>query len=1448
MAQLNAGQRVDPLYGRVKPYAPLHHPFRRGLAQAHERIHLVIPASSMLGSIPMLASYNYDDKMSVMRSGLYTFIVAAIANAAKHRGSDAPRLYQGDNPRFSVLLTYIPQHIYASNESDTELLSREQLIDPKNLAALMVTVAIHDAQLSIAEALADQMDINRLGEAMRTPKKRSAGDADKRRPAAAKGGGDRRRGGGWHGGEGVVGEADSDDDSSEIMSDAAEPDADFAEDGADPAGAGDDDDSRMDKPGRPLDQGQYRFVKTDAWKKAALAGHHPLYAHMQIRKMRHYANVMAVCALGDGSPTDPAFSSDSRRLSDRKFDTHPFHPTVAWTLENALAQISLLPGVSVDLQLTSAKNWFDPDEQSFGSPYVKVGGVRVKLEISSLLEPEDFTVDGYLYDQLPHMIELRQREIQARVPRNPLEVRTGPNESYLLDDLMARSGFMTASDHAQRVADAHKRPDVLDKHFAEMWNAAVAIEALRDRDPVQWAAKKTRLYQQGRDWLEQLLHGYTFNTLPKGMRAVVTFLNQLDRPQPVSHMIQSARVALPPFCQMVIKDMLCDSTLLSAADGGVALVREIWIAACSVGLPKIGVERNKLNIQIVGPAATSKSHTLSVASKKLIPGTVNSISGTSTMGGIRIDESERLLDAFEELPPQFTPHEEVLGVEQRRTHAMTLTKLSEGQVNYKTMGKQLDEQGYEQLRLIDTSADYTNAIVGCTNPIAGHLNPEGPATAVTTRFEMRIVMTPVDKVRGKVVENLARSFECNVTAAGQQAIELYQYLHGVVMLYGAALASYAVPLPGMHLFADLFPKAIDHLTDLRPEVGGALRQMSRLKTKCMVEVISFAARMAALSPLAPRFSELNRRGEDLRQLTEETLPENPRFVDLMPEIARYCYLTYDVFVFVMSACANELLGGYNFLLLRNLVKTGDYLIANSASHDFVEPWPVQVPHTGDASHDAYEAAWGDKLFSKMDLPTFTAYLKSYEKHTYLMVPATSRQAESRKKFVDVREAEYQPYDLASSKTEPTRRSDAGVQFVIGRRDFARPPAYKYEVVDGKEYLNPNYICATGTIDRLCRTANSKMGNVVMSQTQIKSMLLQMRSQQMSVPYLPCIPIVRGEAGKLRAGTIPGNEVGLNRLQSMRSSRWAMSQFSVHKVPMFIEDHVHGVCYILIAAAEMDIYSICRDMVDKLCYSGSPERRLLFNMPAQAQFRQYETYQMRRQPGVELKIERRNQVTEADRMMLSDFKRHLLDEPAVRVYGDDEDIEELHALYYLRTADPNANEEELRAYTPRGIHRRLYGQHGYYRLHPEELFTVPYPHTNSLDSEEGRAERLEEERRERERRRMAEELAVAAEESAARARAIAQALDVRAQEQQRLLAEQMMADDPPEDDPSPNFFAHITREKAAANSSKVIHLPSDRVESAAKRQQLVSSNSGLGWSLSNNNSKTAAIEPNPFEVL
>src|SRR5690606_15668773 len=145
----------------------------------------------------------------------------------------------------------------------------------------------------------------------------------------------------------------------------------------------------------------------------------------------------------------------------------------------------------------------------------------------------------------------------------------------------------------------------------------------------------------------------------------------------------------------------------------------------------------------------------------------------STMGGIRIDESERLLDAFEELPPQFVPHGEALGVEQRRTHSMTLTKLSEGKVNYKTMGKQLDDSGYEQLRLIDSSADYTNAIVGCTNPITGHLDPEGPEKALITRFGMKVLATPVDKVRGKIVEAMARPYEHGVTAAGEKAIQLY---------------------------------------------------------------------------------------------------------------------------------------------------------------------------------------------------------------------------------------------------------------------------------------------------------------------------------------------------------------------------------------------------------------------------------------------------------------------------------------------------------------------------------------------------------------------------------------------------------------------------------------------------------------------------------------------------
>jgi hypothetical protein len=289
---------------------------------------------------------------------------------------------------------------------------------------------------------------------------------------------------------------------------------------------------------------------------------------------------------------------------------------------------------------------------------------------------------------------------------------------------------------------------------------------------------------------------------------------------------------------------------------------------------------------------------------------------------------------------------------------------------------------------------------------------------------------------------------------------------------------------------------------------------------------------------------------------------------------------------------------------------------------------------------------------------------------------------------------------------------------------------------------------------------------------------------------------------------------------------------------------------------MDIYSICRDMVDKLSYAGTPERRLLFNMPSEAQFRQYETYQMRKQPGVELKIERRNKVTDEDRMMLADFKQHLPGEPQTRVYGAGEDVEEIHALFYLHGAEPNISEDQLMAYTPRGIQSRLYGTQGYYRRFPDELFTVPYPMSNGMTPEQ-----LQEEARQRqEQQRRLRDRADQAQADADRARKHAESLEARSAEQQRLIAEQREEDedDPPEvDEPDQSTLKPVGRFSEIfpdrSSKLKVIHLPTERRESPPKRQQLVNSTSAMDWSLhnnaSNNNSRTAYSEPvtNPFDL-
>lgn len=1315
-SSLYRNQRIDRVNGRVTQLAPSDSVFLGEVKNAAEAIHLVIPGSSLLGNIPTLGSIDVENKMSILRLSVHTFIAEALSKVVRHRGSSAGKLYQGGNERFSVVLSYIPKEIYENRSDVRRPMSRQALLVPENIAAVMITISLHDKELSFADAFSDQIESNLYGAAV---KERKFGSKPEKKAGRPKGSGRRRADDDEDDAEGSFGDDEGGDRTdSDAQPDEHQPPAQPANAAQEPASP------RPDKPGQSLTKCGYKYIATLAWQKAVKSIQLPLFAYTRVNSLRMYALMIGLCTATDSRPLDTEFQSDSRRLSDPAFDSHDFHPLNAFSFSNAMKELAGMRGVSVDSALLDPAAWFNKDG-NFGTPVVEAEGVFVQLPICSRLNPADFTVDGYLNNQLPHMEYIRRTEIRSDFDAlKPKMTDLGNGKECALDELFAMSGIFSATEQAEIDREKDSHVDLLDRQFAKMFRANSHIESLRLTDPEKWREMKLQLSRQGKNWLEKFLYGYNFNALPRGIRAVVGYLKTEGLPAPVWNMIQKGPRALSPFCQYIVKDQMVDGTLLSATDGGVALVRAVWIAGCSVGLPKIGVERNKLNIQISGPAASSKSHTIEVGVSKLVPGTCNIIDGTSVMGSVRVEESERLMDVWNELPPYLIPQPGNKSNEHLRIAPMILSRFSEGTNNYRTMGKRVDENGQEVIRVIDTYADYTNALVGATNPTAHYLDPDGPDRALLSRFRLLNLMNPTDTVRGKIIELISRSAVCGVTEAGQVARRVSRHIHALTMLYGTAIASYAVPLPDMRLYSDLAPIVGDYLSDIRPEVGTALRQISRLKTTAMIECIVFACRMASMSPLAPRFAELVENPMvDLSKIADFKLPANTPFMDLMKEISMYCYMTYDIFLFVMSGGAHELLNGHSFALLKSIARIANYEPRGRIRGDAQgSPWetddslrsvlsePLDIMEDVDElehhdTNDQIDAQIKNIVFSKMTMQTFMSTCMKDGIYC-LTVPMTKHQAAAAHRSGTANPSEtYKPYNLRAAYI--AREDEYDEDAVPRRVDRRAIPDYKTEYWGSQLYFNPNYIEVSGTIVHLSETVNPAAGKVYMSQSQIKSILAQLRGQTMCVRYMPCLPTTPDP--KSKSPLIYGDSVGMAMLQSLRYSKAAMSSFPVYKVPIVIEDYAGARCYILVAAVEMDIFSICNEMANKVCYSGSPERNVIFDMNSRTEFRHYQTYEMKRRPGIPLVIKRRNNISEEDKRVLADLGQFLTEDSQPRVYHEHEDIEEMYAMDYLRALFPAANEAWLRQFTPKGIQERLYGEKGYYtRAAGDSLITEAYP--------------------------------------------------------------------------------------------------------------------------------------------
>jgi hypothetical protein len=319
---------------------------------------------------------------------------------------------------------------------------------------------------------------------------------------------------------------------------------------------------------------------------------------------------------------------------------------------------------------------------------------------------------------------------------------------------------------------------------------------------------------------------------------------------------------------------------------------------------------------------------------------------------------------------------------------------------------------------------------------------------------------------------------------------------------------------------------------------------------------------------------------------------------------------------------------------------------------------------------------------------------------YLGMPNNEKRANfQRQQNANVMESAYYSYDITGSLIQGIRQADVTPPTLVRR---SACPEYKIEYTQEAEWINPNYLSVKGTLSQLKDTVGGEISNMLMSPSQIYAMLNSMKDQYMSVRCLPCIK--RQPNGVM--------EAAYDQVQSLRYSKDAMNKFIFCKLPVVIEDFMSNKTYILVAAVEMNLHSICHALVDRISYAGTPKQTVLFGFPSAKNFWAYEVRKLEPRPGIALTITNETEMSAYDRQVLADYTDYLGEESSpVRHYGPGEDIERIHAWNYLLNNNPGKNHAELEGYLPSGIDDRLYGPLGYYTLNDEakrKLTKEAYP--------------------------------------------------------------------------------------------------------------------------------------------
>jgi len=503
------------LPGKKVSYEPQLWPYKGEIntAAIQQQLHFPIDIRHMTSMYRTLADFDKSNPKPLTSTIVLQMIAEAVTNTMRFRGSHAGTAWLGENPRVTVMLSYITRDLWENEEDRTGLLEMKHLLREDNVVGMMFSVFLMDDELDFADAVSDQMKINVFG----PPKFRK------------KKGGD---GGG-----------DSDDEGDAMDVDGGRPDV----------------------PGRKLDDraSKYYYEKNrDGSSRLEPRERFDTSLNSLYRRVtNNVAYVRLACMFIAGlrdSMDALTRKSDDYTLSQLPHDS-PFRPNHTFTLDAALDKFRQWGANPVFCRRDSWINtWRTGDDhaETFGAPFWRAGAgyAQGSAACMAYYPLEHFNARDLMEYCLPH-IELTDQQLIQPGSKRAKTVVDADGDQFVLEDYLHSLGIKTMAEQIRDRKDGNINQDIFNDYFFKFAEVAARIDEMldnTDEPSPDYIEQLRRLQSQGFSWYNSVMDPNNAK-LPEGYQALQLYIwERTDWTPSYDRMWQTGAVAMTPFAQMKV--------------------------------------------------------------------------------------------------------------------------------------------------------------------------------------------------------------------------------------------------------------------------------------------------------------------------------------------------------------------------------------------------------------------------------------------------------------------------------------------------------------------------------------------------------------------------------------------------------------------------------------------------------------------------------------------------------------------------------------------------------------------------------------------------------------------------------------------------------------------------------------------------------------------------------